>query len=241
LTVLSVLAVLAVLFVAAAVATREGPILADAPADVADLGLPDGPLQPEDLQAVRFGLAVRGYRMAEVDAVLDRVVKELTDRNKQVPVAKPSPAAVPAIPVTVKPASAPSPPKEPVVPIEPPLDSPPAPIKSEIPGQVTLEEAAADVDASVESDHATPEQAAAADVSAETGSAVDEPAPDADEAAPSVEVAVVPTEIAPVPATVVLPAGEEAAGASGSVEAKGPAPTAEGAPEESSAGSTSEK
>lgn len=129
LTVLSILAVLAVLFVAAAVATREGPILADAPADVADLGLPEGPLQPEDLQAVRFGLAIRGYRMAEVDAVLDRVGAELAERDRKLAAvtSKPDPAAVPAIPVTVKSAVVREP--APVVPVEPPLDSPPPPIE----------------------------------------------------------------------------------------------------------------
>lgn len=149
LTVLSILAVLAVLFVAAAVATREGPILADAPADVADLGLPDGPLQPEDLQAVRFGLAIRGYRMSEVDAVLDRVAKELADRDRQLAgMTKPDPASV-AVPVATSVVAAKAEPKDaepepdpepaeakvktdaaPVVPIEPPLDAPPPPIET---------------------------------------------------------------------------------------------------------------
>ncbi|GAC1441664.1 MAG: hypothetical protein NVSMB55_10040 [Mycobacteriales bacterium] len=139
LTVLSILGVLAVLFVAAAVATREGPILAEAPGDVADLELPDGPLQPEDLQAVRFGLAVRGYRMAEVDAVLDRLAAELADRDRQLAEvtrgvgSTADPAAVPAIPVVVKSADKPEAEPEqhvaPVVPMEPPLDSPPPPVE----------------------------------------------------------------------------------------------------------------
>ena len=81
LTVLSILGVLAVLFVAAAVATREGPVLVDAPVDLADVDLPAGPLQPEDLRAVRFALAVRGYRMDEVDRVIERAASELADRD----------------------------------------------------------------------------------------------------------------------------------------------------------------
>ena len=84
LTVLEVLAVLAVLFVAAVVATREGPILGDVHRDRPDLGLPTGPLQPEDVSELRFGLAVRGYRMREVDEVLDRVAVELASCDAQV-------------------------------------------------------------------------------------------------------------------------------------------------------------
>ena len=83
-TVLALLGVLAVLFVAAVLSTREGPILADAPADVADLPLPDGPLQPEDVGRLRFSLAPRGYRMAEVDTALERLAAELADRDRRI-------------------------------------------------------------------------------------------------------------------------------------------------------------
>src|SRR4051812_40981701 len=38
-----------------------------------------GPLRVEDLRGVRFSLAFRGYRMSEVDALLDRVARELED------------------------------------------------------------------------------------------------------------------------------------------------------------------
>lgn len=84
LTVLGILAALVVLFVAASVATREGDLLLETPRDAADLDLPGGPLQPEDLATVRFGMAVRGYRMSEVDAVLDRVQAELSSRDARV-------------------------------------------------------------------------------------------------------------------------------------------------------------
>lgn len=83
-TVLEILAVLIVLFVAAAVATREGEVLVDAPRDAADLALPSGPLHPEDVARVRFGLTVRGYRMAEVDRVLERLAEELAARDARV-------------------------------------------------------------------------------------------------------------------------------------------------------------
>lgn len=83
-TVLALLAVLAVLFGAAVLSTREGQVMADAPQDAADVVLPAGPLQPEDLAAVRFGMAPRGYRMSEVDAVLDRLGEELRDRDRRI-------------------------------------------------------------------------------------------------------------------------------------------------------------
>lgn len=81
---LGVLGVLVVLFAAAVVATRPGEILVAAPRDRADLDLPDGPLTAGDLDGVRFGLALRGYRMAEVDAVLDRLAAELGARDEQI-------------------------------------------------------------------------------------------------------------------------------------------------------------
>ena len=81
-TALAVLGVLAVVFVAALVATRDGELLVDAPRDRADHDLPIGaPVTPDDLAAVRFGMALRGYRMAEVDALLDRLSGELRERD----------------------------------------------------------------------------------------------------------------------------------------------------------------
>lgn len=85
-TVLGVLGVLVVLLGAALVATREGPVLADAPPDRADLGLPAGSIGPADVERVRFGLALRGYRMAEVDEVLDRLAAELHARDERIAV-----------------------------------------------------------------------------------------------------------------------------------------------------------
>jgi DivIVA domain-containing protein len=35
-----------------------------------------GPLEADDLRRVRFSLAFRGYRMSEVDALLDRLASE---------------------------------------------------------------------------------------------------------------------------------------------------------------------
>lgn len=58
--------------------------LADAPADDAGDGLPAGPLQAEDLAAARFPLGFRGYRMADVDAVLARLGDNLRARDEEI-------------------------------------------------------------------------------------------------------------------------------------------------------------
>lgn len=49
-----------------------------------DLGLPGERLRPEDVDTVRFSVGLRGYRMDEVDAVLDRLSAELADREREV-------------------------------------------------------------------------------------------------------------------------------------------------------------
>lgn len=43
----------------------------------------EGPLTSYDLATVRFTTAFRGYRMSEVDALLDRLTAELEEREKQ--------------------------------------------------------------------------------------------------------------------------------------------------------------
>ena len=82
-TALALLGVLLVLFVAAVLATRDGPGMAPAPQDLPDLALPEGPLTASDVHAVRFSQAPRCYRMAEVDAVLDRLAAELAERDRR--------------------------------------------------------------------------------------------------------------------------------------------------------------
>ena len=62
----------------ALVAAGRGAPLADVYDDRPDATVPaEGPLRPEDLRRVRFSLAFRGYRMSEVDALLDRLASEL--------------------------------------------------------------------------------------------------------------------------------------------------------------------
>jgi DivIVA domain-containing protein len=41
--------------------------------------LPVGELRGDDLRGTRFSLALRGYRMSEVDALLDRLARQLDE------------------------------------------------------------------------------------------------------------------------------------------------------------------
>lgn len=50
----------------------------------ADNALPAGRLEPADLGRARFSVGLRGYRMDEVDAALDRVQAELAQRDAEV-------------------------------------------------------------------------------------------------------------------------------------------------------------
>jgi DivIVA domain-containing protein len=51
----------------------------------------DGELTAEDLRRVRFSLAFRGYRMSEVDALLDRLAAERETAHRTGPGSSPSP------------------------------------------------------------------------------------------------------------------------------------------------------
>ena len=62
----------------AVVAAGRGAPLEEAYDDRPDADVPAaGPLGAEDLRRVRFSIALRGYRMSEVDALLDRLAGEL--------------------------------------------------------------------------------------------------------------------------------------------------------------------
>lgn len=49
-----------------------------------DRAMPEGPLSGRDVERVRFNLAVRGYRMDEVDDALDRLQQELDARDARI-------------------------------------------------------------------------------------------------------------------------------------------------------------
>jgi len=72
-----VAAVAAVFFGLAAVVFGRGEELAPLPPGATPTRLPAGELDGEDVRELRFQQALRGYRMDEVDWVLDRLADEL--------------------------------------------------------------------------------------------------------------------------------------------------------------------
>lgn len=83
-TLIQVLVVLAV--VAAVGAVAAGVVrsdLAQPTSTLPDAELPPGPLRGSDLAQVRFSLALRGYRMSQVDEALDRAGAELDARERE--------------------------------------------------------------------------------------------------------------------------------------------------------------
>lgn len=82
---LLLLVVLAVVAGIAVVATGRGGGLTDVDPDRSPTGaLPDGPIGRADVDRLRFTVAFRGYRMDEVDAVLDRLVAEVERRDARI-------------------------------------------------------------------------------------------------------------------------------------------------------------
>jgi DivIVA domain-containing protein len=82
-TLLLTLLVLAVAAAVAAVATGRITGGLDSPASSLPARLlPDGDVGAADVERVRFSPALRGYRMAEVDEVLDRLGAELARRDE---------------------------------------------------------------------------------------------------------------------------------------------------------------
>lgn len=70
----------------AVVAAGRGAPLAEVYDDRPDSTVPaEGPLTAEDLRRVRFSLGFRGYRMSEVDALLDRLATELEEAPAEEP------------------------------------------------------------------------------------------------------------------------------------------------------------
>lgn len=82
-TVLLMLGALLVVFGVAALATREGAGTLPVEGDRPDVALPASTVSGQDVRDVRFGLALRGYRMRDVDAVLERLARELEERDRQ--------------------------------------------------------------------------------------------------------------------------------------------------------------
>jgi len=83
--------IVALLGAVAVVAAGRGGSMAEVYDDRPDSRVQaDGPLTSEDVRRVRFSTAFRGYRMSEVDALLDRLAVELDEaRQARVPTQAP--------------------------------------------------------------------------------------------------------------------------------------------------------
>ena len=84
LTLLVIVCVLGVLLVAAMVAVSDRDLLVEVAPDGPGTTLPAGRVGAEDVDALRFGLAFRGYRMDEVDRSLARLAQELAERDARI-------------------------------------------------------------------------------------------------------------------------------------------------------------
>lgn len=78
--------VVAILGVAAvAAAGGMGEMDPDPGSDTFRQDLPgDRPLTAADLQQLRFGVALRGYSMRQVDDLLDRLTREIAERDDRI-------------------------------------------------------------------------------------------------------------------------------------------------------------
>jgi DivIVA domain-containing protein len=114
-----VLVVVGVLSTVAVVVAGRGGAMAPVVPDRNDIRIPpeEVMMDPADIDALRFGLAFRGYRMDQVDEALDRLREELQARDERIaeltrhlgsataptPPAAPDPPDPPAPPVTEAP------------------------------------------------------------------------------------------------------------------------------------------
>lgn len=73
------------LFLVGATVFGRGETLAPAPRDSTPVVLPgDRPPDAADIEALRFSVVLRGYRMLEVDWVLDQLSEGLREKDRQI-------------------------------------------------------------------------------------------------------------------------------------------------------------
>ena len=78
---IAVIAVAALGVAATAAAGGMGQMSKDPVHDTYRQDLPKRPLGPDDIRQLRFGVTLRGYAMAQVDDVLERLAREIADRD----------------------------------------------------------------------------------------------------------------------------------------------------------------
>ncbi|HET7310846.1 MAG TPA: hypothetical protein VFJ17_05930 [Mycobacteriales bacterium] len=123
--VLEVFVGVAVLAAVALLAAGHFDALAEEVPDEPEVGIPpDRPLRSTDVPRLRFRLAIRGYRMSDVDAAMAAVQESLRLSETQPSPAAPAPAPSPPPPAPTPPT--PQPPFEPE-PLPPAPPQPPTP------------------------------------------------------------------------------------------------------------------
>ena len=81
---IAVVAVAALGIAAVAAAGGVGEMSSDPVEDVYRQQLPEGPLSAEDVRGARFGTALRGYAMGQVDELLERLAAEIAERDARI-------------------------------------------------------------------------------------------------------------------------------------------------------------
>ena len=81
---IAVIAVAALGVAAMAAAGGMGQMSREPVYDTYRQDLPDRPLTAEDIRRLRFGIALRGYAMGQVDDVLDRLAAEIAERDARI-------------------------------------------------------------------------------------------------------------------------------------------------------------
>lgn len=97
---LVMIAVAALVFLGAALIFGRGEELAPLPPGATPTRLPVGEVAGDDVRAVRFQQVLRGYRMSEVDWVLERLALELDSLRTRVHELEMPANGKPAAPVT---------------------------------------------------------------------------------------------------------------------------------------------
>jgi DivIVA domain-containing protein len=82
--IIAVVAIAALGVAAVAAAGGVGEMSKDPVEDVYRAQLPDSPLVAEDVRGVRFGIALRGYAMDQVDELLERLAAEIAARDDRI-------------------------------------------------------------------------------------------------------------------------------------------------------------
>lgn len=87
-----------VLFAVAATAIGRGDGLEPAGRDLEAPYLPEGPVAPAHVDELDFAVGLRGYRMDQVDTVLDRLSAELAARDQYIAALERTIHAQPGVP-----------------------------------------------------------------------------------------------------------------------------------------------